>query len=265
MASAATSIGTKSARTGSAVAIIPARLASTRFPRKVLADATGMPLIWHVHERAKLAPSVSRVVVATDAQEVAEVVRARGGEVVLTSVDHPNGTSRLAEAAAKLDLGPEQIVVNVQGDEPELDPGAIDAAVAVLERTGAPVSTVATPLESHSDAVNPAIVKVVLRLDSTALYFSRSLVPMDRDGVGTTAPARPLRHLGLYVYRAGFLARYVQLEPTPLERTEMLEQLRILEHGHTIAVAVVATRGEGIDTPEQYAAFVARWKARRPV
>ncbi len=221
-----------------------------------------MALIWHVHERAKLAPSVSRVVVATDAPEVADVVRARGGEVVMTRVDHPNGTSRLAEAAAKLGLGPDQIVVNVQGDEPELDPAAIDAAVVALERTGAPVSTVATPLESVGDAANPAIVKVVLRRDGTALYFSRATIPFDRDGVGGGAAARPLRHLGLYVYRAGFLARYVELEPTPLERTEMLEQLRILEHGHAIAVAIVKTAGEGIDTPEQYAAFVARWKAQ---
>lgn len=251
-----TSVGESTLRATGAVAIIPARLASTRFPRKVLADATGMPLIWHVYERAKLAPSVSRVVIATDAQEVADVVRARGGEVVMTSVDHPNGTSRLAEAAAKLGLAPDQIVVNVQGDEPELDPLAIDHAVAAIEKTGAPVATVATPLESAADAANPAIVKVVLRLDGTALYFSRAMIPFDRDA---SCAAGPLRHLGLYVYRAGFLARYVQLEPTPLERTEMLEQLRVLEHGHSIAVAVVATRSEGIDTPEQYAAFVARW------
>lgn len=259
MSGVASAVGELVPREPGAVAIIPARLASTRFPRKVLADATGMPLIWHVHERAKLAPSVSRVVVATDAEEVADVVRARGGEVVMTRVDHPNGTSRLAEAAAQLNLAPDQIVVNVQGDEPELDPSAIDHAVAALERTGAPVSTVATPAESMADAANPAIVKVVLRLDGTALYFSRAMVPFDRDATGA---AMPLRHLGLYVYRAGFLARYVQLEPTPLERTEMLEQLRILEHGHAIAVAVVATRGEGIDTPEQYAAFVARWNAQ---
>lgn len=255
-----TSVGDSTPRATGAVAIIPARLASTRFPRKVLADATGMPLIWHVYERAKLAPSVSRVVIATDAQEVADVVRARGGEVVMTSVDHPNGTSRLAEAAATLGLAPDQIVVNVQGDEPELDPSAIDHAVAAIQKTGAPVATVATPLESAADAANPAIVKVVLRLDGTALYFSRAMIPFDRDASGA---AGPLRHLGLYVYRAGFLARYVQLERTPLERTEMLEQLRILEHGHAIAVAVVATRGEGIDTPEQYAAFVTRWKAQR--
>lgn len=257
-----TSVGESTPGATGAVAIIPARLASTRFPRKVLADATGMPLIWHVYERAKLAPSVSRVVIATDAQEVADVVRARGGEVVMTSVDHPNGTSRLAEAAATLGLAPDQIVVNVQGDEPELDPSAIDHAVAAIQKTGAPVATVATPLESAADAANPAIVKVVLRLDGTALYFSRAMIPFDRDASGA---AGPLRHLGLYVYRAGFLARYVQLEPTPLERTEMLEQLRILEHGHAIAVAVVATRGEGIDTPEQYAAFVARWKAQRGI
>lgn len=259
MSSQGAGVGGAMPRGSDAIAIIPARLASTRFPRKVLADATGMPLIWHVHERARLAARVARVVIATDAEEVATAVRVRGGEVVMTGVEHANGTSRLAEAAGKLGLGPEQIVVNVQGDEPELDPAAIDAAVAALERTGAPVSTVATALDSGADSANPAIVKVVLRLDGTALYFSRSMVPFDRDG---SRVAGPLRHLGMYVYRAGFLARYVGLWPTPLERTEMLEQLRILEHGHEIAVAVVATRGEGIDTPEQYEAFVARWKVR---
>lgn len=263
MGTQAAGVGQDSPRDGGAIAIIPARLASTRFPRKVLADATGMPLIWHVHERAKLAPSVSRVVIATDAQEVADVVRSRGGEVVMTSVEHPNGTSRLAEAASKLELAPDQIVVNVQGDEPEVDPSAIDFAVAALERTGAPVATVATAIESAEDLANPAIVKVVLRRDSTAMYFSRAPIPMDRDG---SRAAGPLRHLGLYVYRAGFLSTYVRLEPTPLEKTEMLEQLRVLEHGHAIAVAVVATRGEGIDTPDQYAAFVERWnRSRRPV
>lgn len=272
MSDAAPNLGTSQPRDARAVAIIPARLASTRFPRKVLADATGMPLIWHVYERARLAPSVARVVVATDAEEVANVVRARGGEVVLTSVDHPNGTSRLAEAAAMLGLAADQIVVNVQGDEPELDPEAIEGAVAALIRTGAPVATVATPIRMQADFANPAIVKVVLRRDGTALYFSRATIPFHRDragvmdgggGGGSANGAGPLRHLGLYVYRAGFLARYVQMQPTPLEQTEMLEQLRILEHGEAIAVAEVASRGEGIDTPEQYAQFVERWRASR--
>lgn len=258
MASSATN-PTHAAR---AIAIVPARLASTRFPRKVLADQTGTPLVWHVCQSAALAQSVGRVVVATDADEVARVVRGLGGEVVLTSPEHPNGTSRLAEAAATLGLGPDQIVVNVQGDEPELDPDAIDQAVAAIERTGAPVATIATPINDPNDAANPAIVKLVLRRDGTALYFSRASIPHDRDRKGGV-DARPLRHLGLYVYRAGFLARYVKMEPTPLERVEMLEQLRILEHGQTIAVAIVNASGEGIDTPEQYAAFVKRWMAAR--
>lgn len=241
-----------------AVAVIPARLASTRFPRKVLASETGKPLIRHVCERAALARRVSRVVVATDADEVAAAVRAFGGEAVMTREDHPNGTSRLAEAAAILGLAPDALVVNVQGDEPEIEPAVIDAAVDAIERTGAEVSTIGSPFAPGEDAANPNLVKVVRRADGLALYFSRALIPHRRDAGGFAEP--PLRHVGLYVYRAAFLAAYAGLSPTPLERTEMLEQLRVLEHGYRVAVAVCEARGAGIDTPEQYAAFVARWK-----
>ncbi len=246
------------------VAIIPARLASTRFPRKVLADATGKPLIAHVYERAKLARTVSRVVIATDHAQVLSAVHAFGGEAIMTSPSHPNGTSRLAQAARDLSLAPADIVINVQGDEPELDPAAIDAAVHALRTTNANVATVASPIDNLADFTNPAIVKVVLKRDGTALYFSRANIPFDRDAQGELAPVKPLRHVGLYAYSAAYLQIYAALEPTPLESTEMLEQLRVLEHGGSIAVAIHPCKGEGIDTPAQYAAFVARWKAANP-
>lgn len=243
------------------VAIIPARLASTRFPRKVLADKTGRPLIAHVVQAAARASSIPRVVVATDAPEVADAVRAFGGEAVLTSPSHENGTSRVAEAASVLELAPHDIVVNVQGDEPEIDPALIDAAVDALRRSDAAVATVASPFGPGEDASNPNIVKVLIDRRSCALYFTRAPAPFPRDG--EFAPgAGPFKHVGLYVYRRSFLTRYVILEPTPLERTEKLEQLRILEHGMDIAVAVKPAHHVGIDTPEQYDAFVARWKSR---
>lgn len=234
-----------------AVAIIPARLGSTRFPRKVLADRTGKPLIRHVWDRARRA-AVSRAVVATDAEEVAAAVRAFGGQAVMTRPDHPNGTSRLAEAAAVLGLAPGTLVVNVQGDEPEIEPEAINAAIAAARASAAPVATLAAPFTADESPDDPNIVKVVVRRDGTALYFSRARIPFPR------TPAAALRHIGLYAYRAGFLAEYVRLDPTPLEAAESLEQLRVLEHGHAIAVAVHPSTSRGIDTPEQYDAFVRR-------
>lgn len=242
-----------------AVVIIPARMASTRFPGKVLADKTGKPLIEHVWERARLARCAERIVIATDDGRVARAARAFGAECVLTSPDHPNGTSRLAEAAAKLGLPGDAVVVNAQGDEPELEPSLIDAAVGALESSGAPVATAAAPFWTDEDPGNPNLVKVVVAADGTALYFSRALIPFERDaGKGRV---RPLKHLGLYVYRRSFLDEYLRLPPTDLEATEQLEQLRVLWHGRRIAVAVADVRTfGGIDTPEQYDAFVARWK-----
>lgn len=244
-----------------ATVIIPARLGSTRFPGKVLADRTGRPMIRHVCEAASRSPAAARVVVATDSERVREAVLAFGGEVVLTG-EHPNGTSRVAEAARLLGIGPAEIVVNVQGDEPELEPSLIDAAVEALARGSAPMATVALPFESGEDPRDPNLVKVVRRLDGTALYFSRSLVPFPRDAGG--ANLRPLKHVGLYAYRRGFLDTYAALPPTDLERTEQLEQLRVLAHGHAIAVAVRDVRSfGGIDTPEQYEAFVRRWNGMK--
>ncbi|MDX2132613.1 MAG: 3-deoxy-manno-octulosonate cytidylyltransferase [Planctomycetota bacterium] len=241
------------------VAIIPARLGSTRFPRKVLAAETGWPLIRHVWARARQASSVERVVIATDSDEVARVVRGFGGECVLTG-EHANGTSRLAEASRVLGLPDDAIVVNVQGDEPEMEPGVIDAAVGALRESRVDAATVASAFAPGEDPADPNLVKVVLAGDGTALYFSRARIPFVREG-GEATP--PLRHVGLYVYPAGVLRRYVELPMSPLERCEMLEQLRLLHHGLRIAVAVREVRSGGIDTPEQYAAFVRRHGAAR--
>jgi 3-deoxy-manno-octulosonate cytidylyltransferase (CMP-KDO synthetase) len=244
------------------VAIIPARMASSRFPGKILADRTGKPLIRHVWEAALQAACVDRVIVATDDERILDAVAAFGGECVLTSPDHESGTSRLAEAAGILGLSSDTVVVNVQGDEPEVEPAWIDAAVNALRAGSAPVGTVAVPFSADEDPCDPNLVKVVLQRNSSALYFSRSLVPFVRQGAMAAAP--PLKHLGLYTYRRPFLDTYITLEPTVLERTEMLEQLRVLFYGYGISVAVCQGRSYGgIDTPEQYEAFVRR--QQRPV
>lgn len=247
------------------IAIIPARVASARLPGKVLLDRTGKPLIQHVYEAARRASCLERIVVATDDERVAAAVRRFGGEVVLTSTSHPNGTSRLAEACERLGMPAspgEQIIVNVQGDEPEIEPGLIEAGVRALREApaGVEVSTVAVPFSPEEDPREPHLVKVVTRLDGCALYFSRSAIPFDRDRPGI-ASTLVRRHIGLYVYRRRFLARYAGLAPTPLELEEKLEQLRVLEHALPMAVASYEPGGPiraGIDTPEQYEAFVQR-------
>ncbi len=238
-------------------------MASTRFPGKALADRTGKPMIQHVYEQAARARGVSLLAVATDDQRIARAVEGFGGRPVMTSVDHPNGTSRLSEAADKLELGDGWIVVNVQGDEPEIEPSLIDAAVDAL-RSGdpsTPISTVAVPIDD-ADLANPNVVKVVLDGAGRAMYFSRSAIPFHRDA-SASPRVRPLRHVGLYAYRRAFLKTYATLTPTDLEATEQLEQLRVLYHGHSIAVAVVegVRTPAGIDTPEQYEAFVRRYAA----
>lgn len=247
----------------SAVALIPARLGSTRFPGKVLASETGRPLIWHVAQQAARASIVKRVVVATDSERVASVMRSFDIEAILTG-EHPNGTSRLAEAADRLKLADGEIVVNVQGDEPEIAPGVIEAAVESLARTGADVGTVASGFAPNEDPGDPNIVKAVVGRSGLALYFSRALIPFDRDGKGSggATAATPLKHVGIYAYSAGFLRTYAKLPETPLEGVEKLEQLRVLEHGYRIGVAVHDCRHHGIDTPEQYAAFVSRWRSQ---
>ncbi|MGH7130887.1 MAG: 3-deoxy-manno-octulosonate cytidylyltransferase [Phycisphaerales bacterium] len=251
----------------SAVVLVPARLASTRLPEKMLANKTGKPLVQHVVE--SVASSVyargegGMVAVAADHPKIAEALAPYGTRVIMTSRDHPNGTSRLAQAAELLSLGAGTIVVNAQGDEPEMSGRVIDAAVKALVNTRAYVATCCAPFVPGEDPANPNIVKVVRRPDGMALYFSRALVPHDRDGTRLPAAA-PMRHVGVYAYRVGFLRKYVALAATPLEQAEKLEQLRILEHGYGIAVAEVDPAwlgGGGIDTPEQYEAFVKRRKA----
>ncbi|MCB9846619.1 MAG: 3-deoxy-manno-octulosonate cytidylyltransferase [Phycisphaeraceae bacterium] len=244
------------------VAIIPARFASERFPGKMLAAETGTPLIVHVARAVGAAASVVRVAVATDHASIANVLGGSDVEVVMTRVDHENGTSRLDEAAGRLGLSPTDIVVNVQGDEPEIEGAAIDAAVAALRSGSCPMSTLACPIRDEADRVNPNIVKVVTSLHGRALYFSRAPIPHPRQGeCGSGVGA--LRHIGLYAYRREFLSRYVSWPATPLESIERLEQLRVLEHGEEIAVAMVDHSPEGIDTPEQYRRFVERWRARQ--
>lgn len=244
-----------------AIAIIPARLSSTRLPGKVLLSESGRPLIQHVYEAACGSKRAGRVVIAGDDQRIIDAARAFGAEAVLTSPSHPNGTSRLAEACDRLGVDDaRKVVVNVQGDEPELDPSLIDAAIEALEGSAlAHAATIGCPFEPGEDPSDPNIVKVVRRVDGTALYFSRARIPFDRDGTGA-GPALLLRHVGLYAYRRDFLRTYLSLSHTPLEECEKLEQLRVLEHGYVIAVGVARPRwtGVGIDTPEQYRAFVQR-------
>jgi 3-deoxy-manno-octulosonate cytidylyltransferase (CMP-KDO synthetase) len=238
------------------IGVIPARLASTRLPGKVLLDRTGKPLIQHVWEAASRSARLSRLVIATDDQLVLHACRRFGAEAVMTDTHHQSGTSRVQEVAAALNLPDDAIVVNVQGDEPDMDPGAIDAGVDALIKTNAPVATIASPFFAGEDPNNPAIVKVVLRRDGTAIYFSRAAIPFHREG-GTREPQH-LKHVGIYIYRRWFLDKYITLDATPLERTEVLEQLRIVEHGYTIAAAIFATKSTGIDTPDQYEAFLRR-------
>lgn len=242
-----------------AIAIIPARLGSTRFPAKALANETGKPLVVHVCEQAARATMVRRVVVATDAQQILDAVRAHGFECVMTSVEHPNGTSRLAQACEILGLSDDQLVINVQGDEPEIEPAIIDAAAeATLSLPGLGAGTVVCPIRDPTDRSDPNIVKAVLGVGNEgkhrALYFSRAEVPYPRN----PGPHPAYRHVGIYGYRVDAIRHYLNLAETTLETTESLEQLRWLAHGHTIIATVAETAHTGIDTPEQYRAFVER-------
>jgi 3-deoxy-manno-octulosonate cytidylyltransferase (CMP-KDO synthetase) len=238
--------------------VIPARLASTRLPNKPLADIGGAPMVVRVAERARRS-AAREVVVATDAPEVAAACAAHGVRVLMTRADHPSGSDRLAEACTQLGLADDAAVVNVQGDEPLIEPALIDACAALLDaRPDCVMSTAAHPIVSLADYTNPNVVKVVCDAAGRALYFSRAPLPWWRDGHahGITAlpsPA-PLRHVGLYGYRAGFLRRFPALEPAPLEKQEALEQLRVLWHGERIAVHVSAhAPGPGVDTPQDLA------------
>ena len=265
------------------LAVLPARFASTRFPGKPLASDTGKPLIRHVVERVRQAKSVDRVLVATDDRRIHDAVTAFGAEAVMTG-EHDNGTSRIAEAVDRIEAengDAFDLVLNVQGDEPEVPGATIDALVAgLIARPDADVATLASVFDPGEDPANTNIVKLVADRRGFALYFSRSLVPFDRDAErlgrrpGMTDPAAaadrypgwtlpgpgPFKHPGLYAYRRGFLRTYASLPPAPLEETEKLEQLRVLEHGFRIAVVLADAPHPGIDTPEQYDDFVRRWK-----
>ncbi len=239
------------------VAIIPARYGSTRLSGKPLLNATGKPLIQHVVETVMLAERIEAVYVATDDERIAVAVRGFGGEAIMTAADHVSGTDRLAEAAEKIGLGDDDIIVNVQGDEPEMTPDHVDRLVSLLIDSSCPMATLAAPL-SPSEAEKPDNVKVVLSSDGSAMYFSRAKIPYDRDGRG----GEYLLHLGIYAYRKEFLLKFAAMPPTPAEQAEKLEQLRALENGYRIAVAVVESAAPGIDTADDYAAFVARMKNR---
>jgi 3-deoxy-manno-octulosonate cytidylyltransferase (CMP-KDO synthetase) len=244
------------------VGIIPARFASTRLPGKPLLNDTGKPLIRHVFEAARRAKRLDRVVVATDDDRIAEAVRAFGGEVAMTRSDHPTGTDRVAEVVAAMPQA--SLIVNIQGDEPELSGESLDLVVSLLEADPeAPMATLATPIRDEAVFRDPSCVKVVRSGRGRALYFSRSPIPFHRDAKPDFAaePPAALLHLGLYAYRREFLLKLAMLPPSPLESIEKLEQLRVLEAGHPIALGIVQERSVGIDTPEDYRRFVERWRA----
>ncbi|WP_314625374.1 3-deoxy-manno-octulosonate cytidylyltransferase [uncultured Selenomonas sp.] len=227
--------------------VIPARYASTRLPGKPLADICGKPMICRVWERARRAEKPERVIVATDDQRIYDAVRKDGGEAMLTRADHPTGTDRLAEVAqthAAVDL-----IVNVQGDEPLIEPSVIDELIALFEADeNLQMATVMTRMEDEEEQKNPNNVKVVVDKLGYALYFSRSLLPYPR-----AAAAPVYKHIGIYAYRRDFLLHYARLAPTPLEKAESLEQLRALENGYGIRVLETASRFIGVDTPEDLA------------
>ncbi|MCZ6837038.1 MAG: 3-deoxy-manno-octulosonate cytidylyltransferase [Planctomycetota bacterium] len=239
----------------SITAIIPARMDSTRFPGKILANATGMPLIQHVYEQTKKATLIDRIIVATDDRRIEQAVREFGGEAIMTRSDHPNGTSRIAEVVEGLDS---EIIVNVQGDEPQMDPGLIDVTVqALLDHPDVPMATLASPFASHENPQDPNLVKAWVDVHGLAKLFSRSHTP---DHLPPDVVSEALKHIGLYIYRATFLPIYLNLEPTPLEQAERLEQMRVLEHGFSIVVAKGDVTSRGVDTPEDYEAFVAWYR-----
>ncbi len=224
--------------------VIPARLASTRFPSKALAILVGKPMIQHVWERVLGAETVDRIIIATDAQSIFDAACKFGAEAVMTREDHLSGTDRVAEVAFGLPQYP--LIVNIQGDEPLIDPAAIDAAVLGLRASTASMGTLKKKIEIAGEFDNPNVVKVVTDSNGSALYFSRSRMPFNRGG----DPADTFKHIGLYVYRREFLLGYSTMPVGPLETAERLEQLRALENGHKIHVVETNYESLGVDTPE---------------
>lgn len=259
------------------VALIPARLASTRLPDKPLADIGGQPMVVRVAELAARS-GAARVVVATDSARVFDAVQASGIEVLMTRADHPSGTDRLAEAAAALGLAPDSVVVNVQGDEPLMPPALIArVAQALLAHPAWSIATAAHPIDSVGDWLNPNVVKVITDALGQALYFSRSPLPFARDALAGFPQRLPtelppvlhgqvLRHIGLYAYRVGFLQQYPGLPVSPLETLESLEQLRALWNGHRIGVEIAEQApATGVDTPEDLERVRQAWMTHRPM
>ena len=231
-----------------ALAVIPARWASTRFPGKVLAPLAGRPMILHVLERVSRADEIADTLVATDDQRVLKVVREAGYAGVLTRTDHPSGTDRIAEAIAGTDA---DLILNVQGDEPLVDPSTLDRLVTALRQSDAGAATLAVAMDDPTLAADPNVVKVVCDLTSSALYFSRAAVPGAHPG-GKSATGW-LRHVGVYAWRRKSFDQFVARQPSPLELREGLEQLRFLEHGGRMHVEIVESAPPGVDTPEDLA------------
>jgi len=235
--------------------IVPARLASTRLPHKPLADIHGLPMVVRVAQRAALS-NATQVVVAADSIEIVQACQAHGVRAMLTQVDHPSGSDRLAEASALLGLSPNDVVVNVQGDEPLINPELINQVAELLvQRPTASMSTAAHEIHALAEFTNPNVVKVVIDQAQLALYFSRAPIPWWRDGfakgIQSLPQPAPLRHIGIYAYRVEFLQSFPTLQAAPIETGEALEQLRALWHGHKIAVHITPeVPGPGVDTPE---------------
>jgi 3-deoxy-manno-octulosonate cytidylyltransferase (CMP-KDO synthetase) len=252
------------------IAIVPARRASTRLPDKPLADIAGKPMVVRVADRARES-GARRVIVATDDDGIAAAVRAHGHEVAMTSAAHASGTDRIAEVSAALvrdgSIDAQTIVVNVQGDEPLIDPALIAEVAATLAAANdCAIATACHPITSDEDLANPNVVKVVTDANGRALYFSRAPIPWRRDrAAAASAPVDAMRHIGLYAYRARFLAAFTALAPSPIEAIEALEQLRALWHGHAIAVFVThSTPAAGVDTPEDLARVRAAFATSGP-
>jgi 3-deoxy-manno-octulosonate cytidylyltransferase (CMP-KDO synthetase) len=239
-----------------AVVVIPARFGSTRFPAKILAAETGRPLVQHVVDRVRHCRNVDDIIVATDNKRISDALQPFGTHCVLTDPKHPSGTDRVAEVARDLKY---DTVINVQGDEPEIDPATIDALAEQMTDPDAEMWTAATNWPWPTDPADANLVKVVLRKDGKAMYFSRSPIPFYRDAASDAQPTYYL-HVGVYAYRRDTLLRLAALKPTPCEQAEKLEQLRALENGIDIGVKLIDRATHGIDTAEQYAQFVGRFK-----
>ncbi len=242
------------------VVVLPARFSSTRFAAKVLAKDTGKFLVQHTYEQACLAKLPEKVIIAADDQKVVAAAETFGAECIMTSVEHKSGTDRIAEAVADMDV---DIVVNLQADEPEIEPDNIDyLARLLIDNPDYPMATLSADFQNAEQVADPNIVKVITDCNNIAIYFSRFPIPYDRDISGVGNVRQYLRHHGIYAYRKQFLQKITALPQTPLEKIEKLEQLRAIENGFNILVAKVEHTCDGIDTPQQYAEFVARYSKK---